>query len=49
MNSTHTIIHSRYFKDLKEPMIFIKQPVKTASSLGSSFIFQNVQSHSYEL
>ncbi len=29
-------------------MIFIKEPVKTGSSLGSSLIFQNVESHSYE-
>jgi hypothetical protein len=43
------IINSGYFNDLKEPMIFIKEPVKTGSSLGSSLIFQNVESHSYEV
>jgi hypothetical protein len=43
------IINSDYFKELKEPMIFIKEPVKTGSSLGSSLDFQNIESHGYEL
>jgi hypothetical protein len=41
------IINSSYFTDLTESMIFIKEPVKTGSSLGSSLIFQNVESQSY--
>jgi hypothetical protein len=43
------IINSDYFKELKEPMIFIKEPVKTGSSLGSSLDSQNIESHGYEL
>jgi hypothetical protein len=43
------IINSGYFKDLNEPMILIKELVKTGSSLGNSLVFQNVQSHSSEL
>jgi len=43
------VIDSGYFKDqFPEPMTFIKEPVKTGSSLGSSLIFQNVESHGYE-
>jgi hypothetical protein len=43
------IINSGYYKDqFPEPMIFMKEPVKTGSSLGSSLIFQKVESHSYE-
>jgi hypothetical protein len=37
------IINSGYFKDqFPEPMVFMKEPVKTGSRLGSSLIFQNV-------